>query len=74
VHIDEINARLGTELSTEGDFETIGGFILTQLGRVPATGEEIDVNGVRLIVEEATARRIEKVRIILSKEEEGENS
>lgn len=74
VHIDEINARLGTELSTEGDFETIGGFILTQLGRVPATGEEIDVNGVRLVVEEATARRIEKVRIILSKEEEGENS
>ncbi|MCR5164085.1 MAG: hemolysin family protein [Thermoguttaceae bacterium] len=74
VHIDEINARLGTELSTEGDFETIGGFILTQLGRVPATGEELDVNGVRLVVEEATARRIEKVRVILSKEEEGENS
>ena len=74
VHIDEINARLGTELSTEGDFETIGGFILTQLGRVPVTGEELDVNGVRLVVEEATARRIEKVRVILSKEEEGENS
>lgn len=74
VHIDEINSRLGTEFSTEGDFETIGGFILTQLGRVPATGEEIDVNGVQLIVEEATARRIEKVRIVLSKEEEGENS
>ena len=33
-HIDEINAQLGTELSTEGDFETIGGFILTHLGRV----------------------------------------
>ena len=74
VHIDEINSRLGTELSTEGDFETIGGFILTQLGRVPATGEELDVNGVRLVVEEATARRIEKVRVILASEEEGENS
>ena len=74
VHIDEINSRLGTEFSTEGDFETIGGFILTQFGRVPATGEELDANGVRLIVEEATARRIEKVRIVLASEEEGENS
>ncbi|MBQ9456298.1 MAG: hemolysin family protein [Thermoguttaceae bacterium] len=74
VHIDEINTRLGTELSTEGDFETIGGFILTQLGRVPAIGEEIEADGVRLVVEEATARRVEKVRIILSSEDEGEIS
>ena len=74
VHIDEINARLGTELSTEGDFETIGGFILTQLGRVPATGEDVKVNGFKLTVEEATARRVEKVRIVRMSEEEEENS
>ena len=74
MHIDEINARLGTELSTEGDFETIGGFILTQLGRVPATGEDVKVNGFKLTVEEATARRVEKVRIVRMSEEEEENS
>jgi len=72
VHIDEINARLATELPTDGDFETIGGFILTQLGRVPVTGEEVEANGVRLIVEEATARRIEKVRIVLSRADDSQ--
>lgn len=66
VHINEINSQLGTEFSTEGDFETIGGFILTQMGRVPTEGEEIEAAGVKLIVLEATARKIEKVRILLS--------
>lgn len=64
VHIDDINSQLGTNFSTEGDFETIGGFILTQLGRVPTIGEEIEAAGVRLVILEATPRKIEKVRLI----------
>ncbi|MBQ2821016.1 MAG: HlyC/CorC family transporter [Thermoguttaceae bacterium] len=64
VHIDEINAQLGTELSTEGDFETIGGFILTHLGRVPTTNEKVEADGVTLIVLEATPRKVERVRIV----------
>ncbi|MDO4424824.1 MAG: transporter associated domain-containing protein, partial [Planctomycetia bacterium] len=62
--IDEINAQLGTELSTEGDFETIGGFILTHLGRVPTTNEKVEADGVTLIVLEATPRKVERVRIV----------
>lgn len=69
VHIDELNAQLHTELESEGGFETIGGFILTRLGRVPQTGEELETDGMRLTVLEATPRKIEKIRIVLSSQE-----
>ncbi len=79
--IDEINLRLGTEFSTEGDFETIGGFILTYFGRVPKNDETITVDGVTLVVLNATERKVERVRIILGtrdrksdQQENGENS
>ncbi len=63
VHIDEINERLELDLPEDGDFDTIAGFIFTELGHVPVEGEEITRQNVRLTVIEATRRRIERVRI-----------
>ena len=63
VHIDEINERLGLDLPEEADFDTIGGFVFSQLGRIPTVGEEVVFNGTRIRVVEATARRIERVHI-----------
>ncbi len=65
VHVDEINHRLGISLPEEEDFDTIGGFVFHQLGRIPLPGEEVVYNGIRIQVLEASRRRIEKVRIIL---------
>jgi len=63
VHIDEINERLALKLPDDGDFDTIGGFVFSELGHVPAVGEELVRKNVRLTVLEATRRRIERVRI-----------
>jgi CBS domain containing-hemolysin-like protein len=63
VHIDEINERLALELPEDEDYDTIGGFIFSQLGHVPIVGEEVLWHNVRLTVVEATRRRIERVRI-----------
>ena len=63
VHIDEINERLGLNLPDDGDFDTIGGFVFSELGRVPTVGEDLVRNKVRLTVTEATSRRIGRVRI-----------
>ncbi len=63
VHIDEINQRLGLHLPEDGDFDTIGGFVFSELGRIPTVGEELVHKNVRLTVLEATPRRIERVRI-----------
>jgi len=63
VHIDEINQRLGLKLPDDGDFDTIGGLVFSELGHVPLVGEELVRGNVRITVVEATRRRIVRVRI-----------
>ncbi len=63
VHIDEINEQLVLGLPDDGDFDTIGGFVFSELGHVPRVGEELVRENVRITVLEATSRRILRVRI-----------
>ncbi|MFW0776527.1 MAG: hemolysin family protein [Rickettsiales bacterium] len=67
IRIDALEASLGLQLVDEendGDFETLGGFIFAQLGRVPTKGEMVSHDsGVRFEVMDADERRIHKVRI-----------
>jgi len=65
VQIDEINDRFDLGLPETDDYDTIGGFVFSQLGHVPKAGEELEWNGVRIKVCEASRRRIEKLRILL---------
>jgi putative hemolysin len=65
VNIDEVRDRLGVEIEPEG-FETVGGYLLTRLGRVPAVGESFDFDGLEVEVLEAERRRIHKVRMRLA--------
>ena len=59
--IEELNRRLGG-LLPDGEYETVAGFIIDRLGAIPSPGEEVALPGIRLIVEEATDRRILWVR------------
>jgi putative hemolysin len=61
VSIDEMRERLGVDIEPEG-FETVGGYILTRVGRVPAVGETFELDGLAVEVLEAERRRIHKVR------------
>jgi magnesium and cobalt exporter, CNNM family len=61
VSFDEVRERLGVEVEPEG-FETVGGYVLTRLGRVPAVAETFEVDGLQVEVLEADRRRIHKVR------------
>src|SRR5258705_3513467 len=49
VNIDEVAERLNVEIEREG-FETVGGYLLSQLGRVPAVGEKFEVDGLSVEV------------------------
>jgi CBS domain containing-hemolysin-like protein len=62
VGIGEMTDRLGVEIE-EGDFETVGGFVLARVGRVPAAGERFELDGLDVEILEAEGRRIHKVRI-----------
>jgi putative hemolysin len=63
VDIDEVVQRLGVQIDREG-FETVGGYLMSHLGRVPAVGERFDVDaGLSVEVLDAERRRVNKVRI-----------
>jgi CBS domain containing-hemolysin-like protein len=61
VSVDEVRDRLGVEIEREG-FETVGGFLLSHLGRMPYVGETIEVDALVFEVLEVERRRITKVR------------
>jgi putative hemolysin len=63
MRVDEINGELDIELPDEEDFETIGGFVFSRLGRVPAVGEFVEHENVTVRVVAADARRILRVRL-----------
>ena len=62
VSIDEFRDRLGVEIEGNG-FETVGGYVLTRVGRVPAVGETFEIDGLIVEVLEAERRRIHKIRV-----------
>ena len=61
--VDEVNELLHAELP-EGDWDTIGGLLLDQLGRVAAEGDTAEVDGFVLRAERVKGRRIGRVRIV----------
>ncbi len=67
VDIDQIAQRLGVQIDREG-FETVGGYLLTRLGRVPSVGEKLDVDGMHAEVLHVERRRITKVRLTRSED------
>jgi len=62
VSVDEVRERLDVDIEREG-FETVGGYLLSHLGRMPYVGETIDVGGLSFEVQEVERRRITKVRV-----------
>ena len=62
VNIDEVAQRLDVEIEREG-FETVGGFLMHHIGRVPQAGEKFDIEDVTVEVLDAERRRINRVRM-----------
>src|SRR5260221_11975326 len=62
VNIDEVRQKLDVDIEREG-FETVGGFLLARIGRVPAVGETFDIDGLRIEILDAERRRINRVRM-----------
>jgi CBS domain containing-hemolysin-like protein len=63
VSLRDIETQMNWHLPREGGVETLAGFLLTRLGKIPQGGESIDYEGRRLTVLEMSGRRIGKVRV-----------
>lgn len=62
VHVEEMANLMKVDIEGHG-FETVGGFLLSRLGRVPAVGEHLEVDGLDVEVVETEQRRITRVRM-----------
>ncbi|MDX8411823.1 MAG: hemolysin family protein, partial [Mariprofundaceae bacterium] len=62
MQVEDLEDVLGVELA-KGDFDTVGGLILSHLGRIPSQGERLEVGDLLVHIVEAEPRRLLKVRI-----------
>jgi len=65
VPFSEVKETFGLEDSDgEEEFDTLGGYVTHELGRLPKVGETIQRNGVKFVVESVDGRRIGRIRVI----------
>ena len=62
--IEEVNRELGLFLE-DSDYGTIAGFLLGHLNRIPAVGDVVEIDNIRLRVEEMDGRRIARLSLKL---------
>ena len=62
INVDDAAEVIGVQLP-EGPYETLAGFLIAQLGRLPALGDEVGWDGLRFTVHSMDGRRVSRVRI-----------
>lgn len=66
VHVDDLNDELESleiEIPESDDYDTVGGFVVTTLGRIPEAGETIELEDAKLTILEAAPTRVLRVRV-----------
>lgn len=60
---DEVRDRIGADIPDGATYETLGGFVMAQVGRVPHVGDEVTIGRWRLRVVSMDGRRVDRVRL-----------
>lgn len=62
INLGDFGKLFGFEL-TPGPYETLGGFLMASLGRLPSRGDEVIISGWRLVVTDCEGRRVSRVAV-----------
>jgi putative hemolysin len=62
LNLDDFEDETGVELP-EGPYETVAGYIMARLGRLPQAGDAVEFDGHRLVVREVEGRRVARVLV-----------
>lgn len=76
VDVDDVNEAmmaLGAELQESDDYDTLGGYVLAKLGRIPSVGESFEADGCVIEVLEAEATRIHRLRVTVLEQRDEED-
>ena len=65
INIEELNEAVSLDLPTEEDFESLGGFLFNELGRIPQEQDSVVFESIRFIIEQVKRQRITSVRIVM---------
>ena len=71
VEIDHINEKYSAETGLkieEGDYETMSGYILNKIGRIPRQGETVKIDNFTILIARASAQKVEIVKLIQNPE------
>ena len=60
ITLDELSETVGVDISSD-EVGTVGGLIMERLGRVPRAGEQLVINGFRVVVEQVRRRQVLRV-------------
>ena len=75
VSIDEFKDLFGLDVAEE-DFDTVGGFVFSRLGRIPNVGDVVEVDGIKIEILSTVGQRVKDVRVtrmaVADKEETGQ--
>lgn len=61
--IEDFNAYFGSEFTEEEDYDTIGGLMMHELGRLPRLGEKLRYGGFEFTVTKSDRRRVESLQV-----------
>lgn len=64
IPIPELNRQVGIELPDAGEYNSLGGFIVEMMGRVPESGTVLEELGHKFLIRSSDERRISKVEIV----------
>jgi len=73
MHVGEVNEKMGLDLP-EGDYDTVAGFILHLLGRIPKQGEHLKYKDLKIAITKMNGVKIDEVLVTKEKREAGEIS
>jgi putative hemolysin len=62
VSVEEARSELGIDIP-EGEYDTLAGFVLSELGHIPKVGEQVALDGWHIVVEEMRGLKIELLRV-----------
>jgi len=63
--IEELNELIGTRIESE-HYDSIGGFVIELMGRLPRQGESVEHMGTKFIIESMERNRIRKIRVLMT--------
>src|SRR3989442_397137 len=72
LHIDDLNDQLELAIPEGDNYDTVGGFLFSQMGKIPAAGEVFDFDSVGFEITAADERRIRRLRIRIPEKEKNE--